>query len=193
MCGRYEFTLEDNEELRRVAELIEARYGPGGWQPGEIRPTATAPVLRTGEKKAQAELMRWGYALPHTLVINARAESVREKPLFRDAVAARRCVVPTAGFYEWDGDGRKYRFRLPGEGALYLAGLYEVREGVPCYCILTTAANPSMAPIHDRMPLVLTRRDLRPWLERPQAAAALLEREPPALEARPMDPQLRLW
>lgn len=193
MCGRYEFTLEDSDELRRVAALIDERYGPGRWQPGEIRPTALAPVLRAGKGRARAELMRWGYALPHTLVINARAESAREKPLFRESVAARRCVVPTAGFYEWDGDGRKYRFRLSGEGALYLAGLYEVRDGAPCYCILTTAANPSMAPIHDRMPLVLTRRDLLPWLERPDAAAALLERQPPALDAQPVDAQLRLW
>lgn len=193
MCGRYEFTWEDSAELRRVAELIEARYGPGRWQPGEIRPTALAPVLRAGEGSARAELMRWGYPLPSTLVINARAESAREKPLFRGDVAARRCVVPTAGFYEWDGDGRMYRFRLPEEGALYLAGLYAVREGAHRFCILTTAANPSVAPIHPRMPLVLTRRDLRPWLERPQAAGALLEREPPALEARPVDAQLRLW
>lgn len=193
MCGRYEFTAEDSGELQRVAALIDERYGPGRWQPGEISPTALAPVLRAGEGRARAELMRWGYPLPHTLVINARAESALEKPLFRGAMASRRCVVPTAGFYEWDGDGRKYRFRLPGEGALYLAGLYEVREGAPCYCILTTAANPSMAPIHHRMPLVLTRRDLRPWLERPGAAAALLEREPPALDARPVDAQLRLW
>ena len=110
------------------------------------------------------------YQLPHSLVINARAETAGEKPLFRESVAARRCVIPSTGFYEWDRDKRKHLFRL-----------------------LTTAANASMAPIHDRMPLVLRREQLEPWLREPEIAAALLHTPPPELEVTSAEAQLSFW
>ena len=67
-----------------------------------------------------------------------------EKPLFRDSAASRRCAVPSTGFWERDGEKQKYFFTLPGETALYMAGLYAVRDGTPRYCILTTEANASI-------------------------------------------------
>lgn len=68
MCGRYQFTAEQYEEIRQIVQAIQRRYGEGAWQTGEIRPMAVAPVLLD----RGAELMRWGYQLPNTLVINAR-------------------------------------------------------------------------------------------------------------------------
>lgn len=189
MCGRYQFTAEQCEEIRQIVQEIQRRYGDNAWQPGEIRPTAMAPVLLNGGP----ELMRWGYKLPHTLVINARAETAGEKPLFRESVATRRCVIPSTGFYEWDREKRKHLFRLPGEQVLYMAGVYERREGEKRYCILTTAANASMVPIHDRMPLVLQREQLAPWLEEPQEADVLLQAIPPDLEVMTDEPQFSLW
>ena len=102
MCGRYQFTAEQCDEIRRIAQMIDKKYGAGQWQSGEIRPSAKAPVLlrhRTGE--ISPELMRWGYQLPGTLVINARAETAAEKQLFWESVYTRRCLVPSTGFYEW--------------------------------------------------------------------------------------------
>ena len=121
MCGRYQFTGEEYGEIRQIVQEIHRRYGDGAFQPGEIRPTSAAPVLLD----RGPALMRWGYQLPHSLVINARAETAGEKPLFRESVAMRRCVIPSTGFYEWDRDKRKHLFRLPGEQVLYMAGLYE--------------------------------------------------------------------
>ena len=124
MCGRYQFTAEQYEEIRQIVQAIQRRYGEGAWQTGEIRPMAVAPVLLD----RGAELMRWGYQLPNTLVINARAETAGEKPLFRESVAMRRCIIPSNGFTNGIGK-RKHLFRFPGEQVLYMAELYEKREG----------------------------------------------------------------
>ena len=109
--------------------------------------------------------------------------------MFRDSVLARRCVVPTTGFYEWDAARHKYLFQLPGSALLYLAGLYDYVDSQGRYVILTTAPNASMAPIHDRMPLVLQREQIRPWLADTEAALALLDTAPPLLDRVSADGQ----
>ena len=113
-------------------------------------------MLLNREGGRLADLFRWGFPNFYRkgVIINARAETAEDKPTFRPCLEAGRCVIPSAGFYEWDADKRKIRFYQPGH-ALYMAGLYRVYEGKPCYVILTTAANPSVADVHDRMPLVL--------------------------------------
>ncbi len=193
MCGRYLFTAEQCAEILQIVQEIERRHGADAWNPGEIRPTALAPVLLSGSEGIHSELQSWGYQMPGPLVINARAETAEEKPLFRDSVAARRCVVPSTGFYEWNKDKRKFLFTLPNESALYMAGLYDLRGGKPCYCILTTAANASMEAIHNRMPLVLRKEQIASWLNDSHAAADILHCQPPQLEKTAADAQLRLW
>lgn len=116
------------------------------------------------------------------LVINARSETAVEKPLFRDSFLWRRCVVPSTGFYEW-GDGkekRKYHFRLPGGGALYMAGIWRPWEDGGQFLILTAPANPSVAEIHHRMPVIIGRESFRDWFG--GGAAALMAGEMPALD-----------
>ena len=193
MCGRYRFTLENGGEIRRIAQMIEKQYGSGAWTPGEIRPTDKAPVLTVSNGNVRPELQSWGYRLADSLVINARAETAMEKPLFRDSAASRRCAVPSTGFWEWDGEKQKYFFTLPGETALYMAGLYTVQDGTPRYCILTTEANASMRGVHSRMPLVLRREQVSLWLRQPEAAFRLLRSTPPELEKASESAQLRLW
>jgi len=74
-----------------------------------------------------------------------------------------------------------------------MAGLYDLRNGKPCYCILTTAANQSMEAVHSRMPLVLRKEQIAPWLDDPQAAGDILHCQPPQLDKAAADAQLRLW
>ena len=193
VCGRYQFTAEQCAEILQIVQELERRYGTGVWTPGEIRPTATAPVLVSSEHGIHPELLSWGYKMPGSLVINARAETAADKPMFRVSVASQRCVIPSTGFYEWDEQKHKYLFKLPGEDALYMAGLYSVRDGKPCYCILTTAANDPMKDIHHRMPLVLKKEQVSPWLEDPKASNDILHSTPPALKSVVADAQLRLW
>lgn len=193
MCGRYQFTAEQCAEILQIIQEVDRRHGAGAWTPGEIRPTAMAPVLVSTNEGIHPELQSWGYKMPGNLVINARAETAADKPLFRSSVASQRCVIPSTGFYEWDAQKRKYLFTLPGEDALYMAGLYAIRDGKPCYCILTTAANDSMKDIHHRMPLILKREQVVPWLEQPKAAGDYLHMTPPVLSWTSADAQLRLW
>ena len=193
MCGRYQFSAEQADEILQIIQEIEKKHGKDAWTPGEIRPTAKAPVLVAGRNGPQAELYTWGYRMPGSLLINARAESAAQKPTFRDSVVRQRCVIPSTGFYEWDAEKRKYFFTLPGQDALYMAGLFTVRDGVPCYCILTTAANESMSPIHDRMPLVLEKDQIRPWLEETGQAGKYLRMTPPLLHREAADGQMGLW
>lgn len=193
MCGRYQFTAEQCEEIRQIAEAIQRKYGAGAWTPGEIRPSNHAPVLLDGAGGPVPKLMKWGYQLPGTLVINARAETAAEKPLFRDSVRSRRCLIPSTGFYEWDGQKRKYLFTLPREGALYMAGLYDRRGNEDCYCILTTSPNASMRPFHDRMPLILTGEQRHRWLADDDAAARILTVVPPELMRTSAEAQISLW
>ena len=108
MCGRYQFTSDQCEEIRRIAQEIDRNYGSDAWTPGEIRPTATAPVLVSSDGEVHPELQTWGYKFPGRPLINARAETAGDKPMFRDSVHSRRCVVPSTGFYEWNRERRKY-------------------------------------------------------------------------------------
>ena len=193
MCGRYQFTAEQCAEIRQIVDAIQRKYGAGQWTPGEICPTAKAPVLvREGSGDAPA-LMKWGYQLPGTLVINARAETVQEKPLFRRSLAARRCLIPATAFYEWDTDKRKYQFTLPEEPVFYMAGLFDRRDGEDCYCVLTTAANDSMKPVHNRMPLVVPKRQISAWLTDKDSALSMLAAQPPDFVCISAEAQLRLW
>jgi putative SOS response-associated peptidase YedK len=193
MCGRYQFTAEQCEEIRQIADAIQRKYGKESWAPGEIRPANYAPVLVAASDSPVPQLMKWGYQLPNTLVINARAETAAEKPLFRESIGTRRCLIPSTGFYEWDISKRKYLFTLPEEPVLYMAGLYDRRGSEDCYCILTTAPNASMRPIHDRMPLVIPPRKMQDWLIDGTAALSMLSMQPPELMRQSMETQISLW
>lgn len=98
-------------------------------------------------------------------------------------------MIPATGFYEWDTAKHKYFFQMPGQ-PIYLAGIYDTINGVNCFIILTTAPNDSVAPIHDRMPLLLSHEQVRPWLLDAGAALELLCSRPPLLLRTSCDGQL---
>ena len=196
MCGRYQFSTEKFKELRQIVQ--DARRHSE--QPdkvkmpivGDITPASVAPVLVAGSDKVVARFQQWGLPGWHGgLVINARAETVCDKPMFRRSIAGRRCVVPAAGYYEWDAARHKYFFQLPDK-PLYMAGIYDNVDGEDRFVILTTAPNDTVRDIHDRMPLILTHEQVRPWLTDPQAALELLVSAPPPLERENEDGQMSL-
>ena len=147
-------------------------------------------MLIASGNKVVAEFQRWGIpGWRGGLMINARAETVCEKPMFRRSMAAQRCIVPATGYYEWDAGKHKYFFQLPGK-PLYLAGIYDNVEGVNCFVVLTTKPNATVRDIHDRMPLLLSHDQVRPWLTSDQDALQLLTIVPPALTKTCEDGQL---
>ncbi len=197
MCGRYQFTAEQSAEILQIIQEVQDKIGAVAARSvpqGEIKPGCKMPVLLATEGgQPTPELMVWGFRTPKSLLINARVETALEKPLFADSTRYRHCVVPSTGFYEWDGDRRKFHFTSRDSAALYMAGIYDVRDGVPCYCILTTAPNASMRDVHDRMPLVLEREQIVPWLYDLKATERFLKATPPLLERRLLDAQIGLW
>ena len=196
MCGRYLFSTQEYKELRQIVRDAQ-RHSNGQHNElnfpmaGDIAPTAQAPVLIARGDKVVAEFQRWGIpGWRGGLMINARAETVCEKPMFRRSMAAQRCVIPASGYYEWDAGKHKYFFQLPGK-PIYLAGIYDNIEGVNCFVVLNTAPNETIQDIHDRMPLILSHEQVRPWLTDAQSALQLLTIVPPALQRSSEDGQLR--
>ena len=145
MCGRYSLSPGESREIMDILRQVQ-----GDFKTGEIFPADPVPVLMEAGEELAPEVMVWGYpgaGGKGRSIINARSETALERPMFRQSVLARRCVIPTTGFYEWGpagGQKRKYRFQLPGrDRALYLAGLWNDCGGRRRCVILTTAANPS--------------------------------------------------
>lgn len=193
MCGRYVIlTDQEIQEIKDIAKEIDQKYGEGSMPSGEIFPTNTAPVFVATEGGYGAELMTWGFPQfkGKGVIINARAESVKEKSTFMGALEARRCVIPSTGFYEWrhiDGKAKdKYLFNMPDSAMLYMAGLYNPVPGeeLTRYVILTTEANDSIRDVHDRMPVLLRKEEIQKWIYEKQFTNDALLRIPPKLEKR---------
>ena len=177
MCGR--FTLSQSAEaIASVFQLnqvptIEPRYNIAPTQP-------VATVLQTSAHERQFQLLRWGliptWAKDATMgsrLINARAETVAEKPSFRSAFRHRRCLVIADGFYEWrrqDGKKQPFYFRMQNQQPFAFAGLWEhwqdpKGEAIDSCTILTTEANELLQQIHERMPVILNPKDYELWLD----------------------------
>lgn len=175
-----------------------------------IAPTQPIVVVRQGPTGRELVPMRWGLIPwwakdPKTmpLMINARAESIAEKPAYRDAFRYRRCLIPASGFYEWQDRGKGPRQPyavLPADGEPFaFAGLWETWSGpdgseVDTAVIVTTDANQTLLPLHERMPVVLARADFETWLSPrtiPAQASAVLKPAPEdALTFRPVSTQV---
>ena len=196
MCGRYQFTAEQSAEILQIIQEVQDKFGTAAAKAvnqGEIKPGSKMPVLLGAEDGPTPELLVWGFRTSKSMLINTRAETALEKPTFAESARYRHCVIPSTGFFEWDGDRRKFRFTMPDATELYMAGIYDVRGGVPCYSILTTAANESMREVHDRMPLVLEHTQVEPWLYDLKATEQFLRMRPPLLHRELLDAQIGLW
>jgi putative SOS response-associated peptidase YedK len=162
MCGRYSIsTRREALETRFHARVVDGRLTPRyNAAPSDVLPL----ILNTD--KAHIVFARWGFTpewaknKKMTPMINARAESLADKPLFRDAFRAKRCLVLADGFYEWErtSSGKQpYRITLKDEAPFAFAGLWSLLPGpdgqrAPCFAIVTTNANERVAEIHNRMP-----------------------------------------
>ena len=168
MCGRYYVDDETAEEIEKVIRLVDAKVHNRAdltmLQAGDIQPAALAPVIAGRNHVIQLEIIRWGIPKDDKLIINARTETVLEKKMFADSVERRRIAIPAAGFYEWNARKEKYTFRKKDKSLMWFAGFYNLEQNEDRFVILTTAANASMQPVHDRMPLILDNNEIIPWI-----------------------------
>jgi putative SOS response-associated peptidase YedK len=184
MCGRYAFTLPHEAMIRLFRVPWFAPYPPRY----NIAPTQPILAVRASPNGREAFLVRWGL-VPNwvkdprdfPLVINARAETLLEKPAFRGAIRHHRCLIPASGYYEWQktssGKVPHYITRADGE-PMALAGLYETWEGpdgniIDTAAIVTVAASPDMAHLHDRTPAMLEPDLWDAWLDTSQHLAGV--------------------
>jgi putative SOS response-associated peptidase YedK len=189
MCGRY-VIVSSPEAFRLLFGYSEQPNFPPRYN---VAPTQPVPIVRLAEGKRQFALVRWGLIPawvkdPRTfsLLINARAESVNDKPAFKNAMKRRRCLFLADGFYEWKAEGgrnRPYFARPRNGGPIAFAGLWETWMGangeeMETAAIVTTAANRALSVFHDRMPVVVPPDAFDFWLDcrqvDAQTAAALL-------------------
>lgn len=189
MCGRYAI-ISAPEAIRALFAYEEAPNFPPRYN---VAPTQPVPIVRLDEGRRCFALVRWGL-LPSwvkdprtfSLLINARGESVSEKPAFRFAMRRRRCLFPADGFYEWrqDGEAKRPFFVRSRSGApLAIAGLWETWMGpngeeLDTAAIVTTRANRTLSVIHDRMPVIVAPEAFDFWLDcrkvEGETAAALI-------------------
>src|SRR5262245_21616149 len=166
MCGRF--------ALHAHPDVVKLQFGLAALPQFEprynIAPTMQVLIVRQGGAAA----VRWGL-VPHwakdasmgARMNNARAETVAEKPAFRDAFRSRRCLIPASGFYEWKSEFglRQPYYVHPSEGELFaFAGLWEQWRDLQTCTVITVDANAKMAEVHDRMPAIVARADYDAWL-----------------------------
>lgn len=182
MCGRASLTKQEKElEERFKATFYQdeiARYNP--LPSYNVAPTQLHPVI-TGSDPSHLQLFQWGL-IPHwakddkigSKMINARSETVKDKPAYRQAFIQRRCIVPFDGFYEWKrtsgGQKQPYRITLKDNPIFTVAGLWELWNSpdgntIHSFTIITIPPNEYMAQIHDRMPAILSRVNEHRWLD----------------------------
>jgi putative SOS response-associated peptidase YedK len=180
MCGRFTLTRQDRVSLARelgvpVGQLPEDDYRPRY----NIAPTNSHWVMRMEYEDRELLRARWGL-INHWAKdpkvgyrqINARAEALEKRPAFREAFKKRRCVVPADGFFEWAGPKGELQpiwFHRPDGSLLLFAGLYEFwqpepGEWEPTFTIITTDANATLEPVHNRMPAILPDEAVDEWL-----------------------------
>ncbi len=180
MCGRYALGLTRREVRERFGfEEFDERSLPPSLPLFNVAPSQAIPVVVETDQGRKLRIMRWGFKPAWTAgdgkrpaPINARAETLLERPLFRSSIGRHRCILPATGFYEWQAAaGRKskqpWHFKLETGGPFGFAGLWTPGpDGEDTAVIITTEANQLVAPIHDRMPVILAPEDEALWLDR---------------------------
>jgi putative SOS response-associated peptidase YedK len=196
MCAHYVlFTEQEIMEMRLIIEEVGRRFGADAISQGDMYPKSVAPILAMEDGRLSPRPVTWGYPKwdGKGVIFNARAETALEKQMFSRPLLTRRCVIPSVGFYEWahtEGNPKKdklfFHNKLPDNPMLYMAGMidtFKLPDGSSQdrFTLLTTAANASMRPFHDRMPVILTSKECESWVMDDRVMRRVLARGGPEL------------
>ena len=176
MCGRF-FIDPDDRDYAAILRRSERREAIGGAEGGEVCPGELAVAVVRG---GVPETMRWGFKPANGgkgLIINARSETLAQRPMFRGSLASGRCLIPASFYYEWrraDGAKQKYALRTEGERLFYLAALYRDQPDGRVFVVITRPASEKVAFVHERMPLIMPYASCAAWLDPCADGEALL-------------------
>lgn len=191
MCGRFTIIADVSNLERRWHAVAQQTLLPHY----NAAPSQQLPII-TNHRAGEIILGRWGlrpgWLRSKSGLINARAESIQERPAFRSALRLRRCLILADGFFEWDQNRQPYYFTLPQHQPFAFAGIWEPprdpdRDSYPRFAIITTNANATVAPVHDRMPVILSAGEESTWLDaktQPEKELALLHPYAEPIESR---------
>lgn len=185
MCGRFMFDPTTNPELKKI-QTLAATQGVAV-KTGEVFPNDLTALVIDQDQQIKVVAMAWGWPgfKAGQKLINARSETVLQKSRFAQAFLTQRAVYPTNGFFEWTVDKQKVYFKYPNSTQpVYIAGFYAYFDGQPRSILLTTAPNASVAPVHNRMPLLLQKRQISSWLKDSSWAQDFLRQAMPPLQAQ---------
>lgn len=185
MCGRFMFDPTTNPELKKI-QTLAATQGVAV-KTGEVFPNDLTALVIDQDQQIKVVAMAWGWPgfKAGQKLINARSETVLQKSRFAQAFLTQRAVYPTNGFFEWTVDKQKVYFKYPNSTQpVYIAGFYAYFDGQPRSILLTTAPNASVAPVHNRMPLLLQKRQISSWLKDSSWAQSFLRQAMPPLQAQ---------
>ena len=183
MCGRYYMDDETAREIRRLVLKLDQKICSESDQTAAVFPSQKVTVITGRGRHMEAEQMIWGFPRfdGKGILINARAETAVERRTFKESVLHRRCVIPAKGFWEWNKSKEKFSFERTDSQVMFMAGCYDCFDGQERFVILTTEANPSVKPVHDRMPLILERSELEDWVTDDNAVEYFIHKKPAML------------
>lgn len=175
MCGRFLLITDDDfREIKNIVNEISQKYREE--VNGEVFPANNIPTIYSHNGRNVLSTAKWGFPnyKNSDVIINARAESVAEKPMFRRSFASKRCLVPANGYFEWLAHDKKkktkYLIRVKDKSLFYMAGLYNIftdtgGNSYAAVVIITTEANSDISFIHNRMPVILSDESINVWMD----------------------------
>lgn len=189
MCGRYYYGKKWGAAAKEDLGINIPNYSVG-----DVTPGMTPIVISAGEDGIKAKNMHWGMKNDNAgLIINAKSEGLFEKPMFSKSIEKRRLIIPCEKFYEWDRTERRITFSLDSNDVIYLAGIFDIAKNEISFAIITTSANESMAPFHDRMPLIIKKDNVKDWLLDSSSTKDILHQSMPELMALKENQQISLF
>ena len=184
MCGRFYVDDEMIREIRKIVKDVDVQMSISKGK--DVYPSQISPIICARKQDLGIAPMVWGFPAwdKKGLLINARAETVTNRRMFKDSVKRRRCIIPARHFYEWDSEKQKVSFLKKDTSVIYMAGFYNYVDGADRFVIITTQANESVAPVHHRMPLVLEPDEIEKWVYNDATVDEILNQIPPLLNRR---------
>ena len=170
MCGCFFWKKKKCKDIKKEIEIADISEDSS--LDGDIRPGSTPLIITKKDELSdsiktslKSKSMLWGIPTKdRKRIINARVESVLEKPLFYDGIRNNRCVIPALSFYEWNKDNIKVTFSKKDDSIIYLAGFFIIKNNTNYFVILTTEANNSVIDTHKRMPLFFEANKVNEWI-----------------------------